>query len=45
MKWYDYGICLLIADVISAGIMSGNLWAIALGLFNYYSYEYWRKSG
>jgi hypothetical protein len=45
MKWYDYAICFLIADFISAGIMTGSFLVIGVGIFNYYSYEDWRKGG
>jgi hypothetical protein len=43
MRWYDYLICLMAADHITAGIMQMNLMLILLGVVGYVLWEKYRK--
>ena len=43
MKWYDYALCLSCADIISTGVVHGNIIPIAFGVFIYFIWEYIRK--
>jgi hypothetical protein len=43
MKWYDYVLCLACADIISTGIVNGNIIAIGSGCFAYFIWEMIRK--
>lgn len=43
MRWYDYIVCLWIADLISASILVGNIFTLAMSIFAYWSYEDFRK--
>lgn len=42
MKWYDYAICLFLADLITAHLMVGSVF-VALPILSYYIYEDYRK--
>ena len=42
MRWYDYVVCLIIADFAAAAIMAGSLMVI-LPIFWYLIYEDYRK--
>jgi|DEB0MinimDraft_4_1074332.scaffolds.fasta_scaffold26353_5 hypothetical protein len=44
MRWYDYVICFLFADIIAGGILTANLLAIGIGVMGYEFYEGFRKS-
>lgn len=43
MKWYDYVICIGCADIISTGVMHGDIIAITAGCVAYFIWEYIRK--
>jgi hypothetical protein len=43
MKWYDYVLCIACADIISTGIVNGNIIAIGSGCFAYFIWELIRK--
>jgi len=44
IKWYDYLACIWFADIITAGLLSGNILAVSLGIFSYFLYEDWRTT-
>lgn len=44
LKWYDYVVCVWLADIITAGLFSGNLLITGIGVFVYDLYESWRKN-
>lgn len=44
MRWYDYVIVFIVADLLSAAVMVGDILAIALTVFGYLSYEDVRKN-
>ena len=44
MRWYDYVTCYLFADVITAGLFSGNWVVLGAGVLGYDVYESYRKS-
>lgn len=43
MKWYDYLACFWFADSISAGLITGNIFVLTIGVLSYILYEDWRK--
>lgn len=43
MKWYDYALCLSCADIISTGVVHGDVILMAFGLVTYFIWEYIRK--
>lgn len=43
MKWYDYLICVMAADHISAGIMQMNIVLVMIGGVGYIMWEHARK--
>jgi antibiotic biosynthesis monooxygenase (ABM) superfamily enzyme len=43
MRWYDYIVCVLIADLLSASLLTGNIFTLAMSIFAYWSYEDYRK--
>lgn len=43
MKWYDYILCVWFADSISAGLITGNIFTLTLGVLSYILYEDFRK--
>lgn len=44
LKWYDYVVCVIIADVITAGFLSGSFFLSITGFLAYDLYETWRKA-
>ena len=44
MRWYDYVICFLFADIIAASLFSGNWVVLGAGVLGYDVYESYRKS-
>lgn len=45
MKWYDYTMCFLCADMLSAGIFSGNIFLLTMGWLLFSIYQDIRKTG
>lgn len=43
MKWYDYLACISCADMISAGLISGNIVLLLFGIVLYLAWENMRK--
>lgn len=43
MKWYDYGMCVLFANTISAGVLHGSIFALTFGVLSFILYEEARK--
>lgn len=43
MKWYDYIVCVMCADSISAGLVHGELIVLIYGLLQYFGWEMLRK--
>jgi hypothetical protein len=43
MKWYDYVLCIACADIISTGIVHGDIIAVVAGCFAYFIWEMIRK--
>jgi hypothetical protein len=43
MRWYDYLMCIWLADILSAGLINGSLILLMSGLFTYLSYEHLRR--
>jgi hypothetical protein len=44
LRWYDYGMCFMCADFISAGIISGAWLLTLVGVITYLVYEQTLKS-
>lgn len=42
MRWYDYIVCVMIADIAAAAIVTGS-WLIVFPVFWYLMYEDFRK--
>jgi hypothetical protein len=43
MRWYDYIVCLWLADVLSASLVNQHILLFFLGIISYVSYEGMRK--
>lgn len=43
MRWYDIFVCIWLADMIAAGIMTMNIFVLTLGILSYILYEDMRK--
>lgn len=43
LKWYDYLACWWFADMISAGLLLGNIFVLTIGILSYILYEDFRK--
>ena len=39
MEWYDYAICIGCADIISTGVVNGDIIEIAAGCVAYFIWE------
>lgn len=44
IRWYDYVVVFILADIISAAAMMGDLLSLVLGLLMYFSYEDYRRA-
>jgi hypothetical protein len=43
MRWYDYIVCLWLADILSAALVHQHILLLFLGIVSYISYELMRK--
>jgi hypothetical protein len=43
MRWYDYIVCLWLADMLSASIVNQHFLLLFLSVISYISYESMRK--
>lgn len=44
MKPFDFIFCFMAADLISAGLVHGELFLLIIGIISYSAYEYIRKA-
>jgi hypothetical protein len=43
MRWYDYIVCLWLADILSAALLHQHFLLLLLSVISYISYENMRK--
>jgi len=43
MRWYDYIVCLWLADILSAALLNQHFLLLFLGIVSYISYESMRR--